>query len=130
MNKGRVGLGRRGEALAAEVLGRHGFTVVAQNWHCPEGEVDLIAQRSGELYFVEVRTRRGSAYGSPEESVTPRKRARMEAVARRYLCEHVPDDEIAWHLSLVAVAMDPTGKLQRITVYADLDGEPWHAAMT
>ena len=82
------------------------------------------------MYFVEVRTRRGTSYGSPEESVTPRKRARMEAVARRYLSEHAPDDDIAWHLSLVAVAMDHAGRLQRITVYVDLDAEPWEATVT
>lgn len=125
MAKGRVGLGRRGEALAADVLQRHSFTIIAQNWYCPEGEVDLIVQRSGEVYFVEVRTRRGMGHSSPEESVTPRKRARMEAVARRYLSAHTPDDDVAWHLSLVAVAMDRSGRLQRITVYVDLDAEPW-----
>ena len=133
MAKGKVGLGRRGEALAAEALQQRGFTIVTQNWHCPEGEADLIAQRAGEWYFVEVRTRRGtgrgsaSNYGSPEESLTPRKFARMEAVARRYLSEQGADEaqDVAWHLSFVAVALDGAGRLERITVYLDPESDPW-----
>ena len=130
MAKGRVGLGRRGEALAAKTLEKREFTIIAQNWHCREGEVDLIARRADEWYFVEVRTRRSTMYGSPEESITPQKRTRMEAVARRYLNEHIPDDDVAWHLSFVAVEMDRAGRLQRITVYPDLDGEPWDADLS
>jgi len=133
MAKGKVGLGRRGEALAAEALQQRGFTIIAQNWHCPEGEVDVIAQRAGEWYFIEVRTRRGArrvragGYGSPEESLTPRKFARMEAVARRYLSEQGADEaqDVAWHLSFVAVALDATGRLERITVYLDPESDPW-----
>jgi len=137
MATGKVGLGRQGEALAADALQRRGFTIVTQNWHCPEGEADLIAQRAGEWYFIEVRTRRGTgrggigSYGSPEESLTPRKFARMEAVARRYLSEQDADEaqdaaqDVAWHVSFVAVALDGAGRLERITVYLDPDSDPW-----
>lgn len=137
MAKGKVGLGRRGEALAAEALQQRGFTIVAQNWRCREGEADLVTQRAGEWYFVEVRTRRGtnlgsaSGCGSPEESITPRKLARMEAVARRYLSDQGADDALgvaqdaAWHLSFVAVALDGAGRLERITVYLDPESDPW-----
>jgi len=123
MAKGKVGLGRRGEALAAQALEQRGFEIVVQNWHCPEGEVDLVARKDGEWYFVEVRTRRGARYGAPEEALTPRKRARMEAVAQRYLGEVASDDDAAWHLSCVAVALDVSGKLLRVTCYADLESE-------
>jgi putative endonuclease len=133
MAKGKVGLGRRGETLAAEALQQRGFTIVTRNWHCPEGEADLIAQRAGEWYFVEVRTRReishgsASGYGSPEESLTPRKLARMEAVARRYLSEQGADEaqDVAWHLSFVAVVLNNAGRLKRITVYLDPESDPW-----
>jgi len=124
MAKGKVGLGRQGETLAAEQLVQHGFRVLARNWHCPEGEVDLIAVRGESWYFFEVRTRRGRACGTPEQSVTPTKRARMEAVARRYLGEEVDAVDVLWHLGFVAVAMDKQGHLQRITIYPDLDGAP------
>ena len=131
MAKGKVGLGRRGEALAAEALLQRGFAIVAQNWHCPEGEVDLIVQRAGEWYFVEVRTRRiihrGSGYGSPEESLTPRKFARMGAVARRYLSEQSAEEaqDVTWHISFIAVVLNGAGRLKRITVYLDPESDPW-----
>lgn len=133
MAKGKVGLGRRGEALAAEALQQRGFTIVTQNWRCPEGEVDLIAQRADEWYFVEVRTRRGTrrggagGYGSPEESLTPRKFARMQAVARRYLSEQGAEkaQDVTWHISFVAVALDSMGRLERITAYLDPESDPW-----
>ena len=127
MAKGKVGLGRRGESLAAEVLTRHGYTLVTRNWYCPEGEVDIVAARNDELTFFEVRTRRGKSYGTPEQSVRPRKRARMEAVARRYIGEEVESLDVAWHLGLVALQMDHRGHILRITVYPDLEGEPWNA---
>ena len=122
-------MGRRGETLAAEMLARHGFRIVTRNWYCPEGEVDIVAERRGEFTFFEVRTRRGTRYGSPEESITPRKRARMEAVARRYLGEQVTEADIPWHLGLVAVELDRQGYLRRMTVYPDLEAEPWDAPL-
>ncbi len=125
--KGTVGLGRRGETLAADVLARHGYSIVTRNWYCAEGEVDIVAERNGELTFFEVRTRRGKAYGTPEQSVRPQKRARMVAVARRYVSEEVEALDVAWHLGLVAVQMDRRGRVVRITVYPDLEGEPWDA---
>ncbi len=124
MTRARVGLGQRGETLAAQALARLGYEVVARNWHCPEGEVDIIARRGDEWYFVEVRTRRGAGYGAPEQSLTPQKQARMEAVALRYLGEQMTTPASVWHLSFVAVALDAGGRLERLTVYLDLDGDP------
>ena len=124
MVKGRAGLGRRGETLAAQALTSSGFTVVDRNWRCPIGEVDLVARRGDDIYFVEVRTRRTDAATSPELSLTPRKASRMEAVARAFLGSHPAGDDPIWHLSFVAVAMDGSGRLQRITLYPDLQGKP------
>lgn len=106
------------------LLQRHGYTVQAQNWHCPEGEVDIVAVREAEWFFIEVRTRRGRAYGTPEQSITSRKRARMETVARRYLGEYLSDQDVYWHLGFAAVELDRQGHLLRITVYPDLNGPP------
>ena len=78
---GRSPLGRWGEARAVRCLESLGCRVVASNWRCKAGEVDIVALDGDCLAFVEVRTRRGHAYGSPEESITPRKLARMASVA-------------------------------------------------
>ncbi len=119
-----LGLGRWGERLAVRMLRRRGFEVRARNWRCPEGEVDIVAARAGALYFVEVRTRRAVGAFAPELSLSPRKLARMEAVARRYLAACVDVDDPAWHLSLVAVEVDRRGRLRRLTFYADVGDEP------
>lgn len=61
--------GRQGEDLAAAFLEKAGFQIVERNWRCRLGEIDLIAERDHELHFIEVKTRRGTAFGYPEESV-------------------------------------------------------------
>ncbi len=115
MSNNRVGLGRRGEELAAGELARQGYEIVARNWRCQAGEVDIVA-RHGEVWaFVEVRTRRGTACGTPEESLTPAKQARMVTVAEHYLAEH-DLGEVAWRLDLVAVELDRAGRLVRLEV--------------
>jgi putative endonuclease len=124
MARGRTGLGRRGESLAAQALQQGGYTVVERNWYCPYGEVDLVAECGEDLYFVEVRTRRASAYPTPEQSLTQRKHTRMEMVARAYLGTHATRAPLTWHLSFVAVALDRAGRLRRITFYPDLTGQP------
>ena len=87
MEQGRRKLGEWGETQAARYLVAQGCTIVAMNWRCPAGEVDLVVIDDGCLAFVEVRTRRGQACGSPEESITARKLARMAAVAATYVYE-------------------------------------------
>ncbi len=124
MARGKVGLGRRGEALAAQALKRHGYKIEARNWYCNAGEVDIVATRNDEWFFIEVRTRRGQRYGTPEKSLTPQKRARMETVARYYLGENLSEPDAYWHLGFVAVELDRQGHLLRITAYPDLNNAP------
>jgi putative endonuclease len=120
MSKARAKLGRRGEEMATAELTRHGYEIVARNWHCQVGEVDIVACRSDVLHFFEVRTRRGRACGTPEESVTPAKRQRMIDVALTYLGEHELTD-VDWRIGFVAVEMDRTGRLLRLEVYDSID---------
>ena len=64
----RAALGGAGERLAAGWLEARGYRVLARNWRCVYGELDLIAEEADELVFVEVKTRRGVAHGVPEEA--------------------------------------------------------------
>lgn len=81
---GRGELGRRGEAVAEEFLRTLSYTIVARNYRCRAGEIDLVALDGPILVFVEVRSRTGSAYGTPLESVDGRKQARVGRVARQF----------------------------------------------
>ena len=116
MSDARVRLGRRGEELAVAELGRCGYRILACNWRCQAGEVDVVALRDGAYHFFEVRTRRGRDFGTPEESLTPAKQQRMVDVALTYLAEHDLDD-VDWRIGLVAVEMDRAGRLLRVEVY-------------
>ncbi|MDP1821137.1 MAG: YraN family protein [Acidimicrobiales bacterium] len=85
MADGRRALGAAGEARAAAWYEAHGYVVVARNWRCREGEIDLVVRRRRQLVFVEVKTRRTDRFGVPAEAVTPTKQRRLRALAHHYL---------------------------------------------
>jgi putative endonuclease len=104
VNPGRRDLGAFGERLAAAHLEAKGYRIRARNFRCREGEIDIVAEDGDCLVFVEVRTRRGDAFGSPAESVTLAKERRLLTVARAYLQEHtdVPPNQ---RIDVVAVEL-------------------------
>ena len=110
----RISLGQSGEAAAQDFLERQGYTILDTNYRCPWGEVDIVASQGDVLVFVEVRARRGGAMGSPEESVTPAKGRRLIMTAQHYLQSHPGHPD--WRIDLVAVRMDRTGRVQRVSL--------------
>lgn len=98
--------GQRGEALARDYLLQRGYTILAQNWRCPAGEIDLVAQQVHTLVFVEVRTRHSDRLGSPEESVSPAKQAKLIELAYTYLAQtDCPDSP--WRIDVIAILLNP-----------------------
>jgi putative endonuclease len=83
--EGRGELGRRGEDVAEQFLRAQRFEIVARNFRCRAGEIDLVALDGRALVFVEVRSRRGERRGTGLESVTARKQAQVVRVARHFL---------------------------------------------
>ncbi len=86
----RGSTGRLGEDLAAKFLLGRDFRLIARNWRCRLGEIDLIVERQGMLRFVEVKTRRGIRFGFPEESVSFTKRQRWFRAIELWLQTHAP----------------------------------------
>lgn len=80
MNANEV-LGRQGEQAAADYLQQAGFRILARNWRCSEGEIDIVAADRRALVACEVKTRSSARYGTPLEAVTPRKRSRLRRLA-------------------------------------------------
>ena len=76
--------GKRGEDLAVAALEKAGYRVVVRNWRCADGEIDVVAMHRGDVVIVEVRARVDGAEAALE-SITPRKRARLERLAQAYL---------------------------------------------
>lgn len=87
-NRGRQLTGRQGELLAADYLRKRGYCILDTNVRSRFGEMDIVAMDKQTLVFVEVRTRRGQAYGSAAESVTRRKQHKLQLLAEAYLAEH------------------------------------------
>ena len=77
--------GTRAEELCAELLRKAGLRVLARNWRCRHGEIDLVAEEGSTLVFAEVRLRQDARFGGAAESITAAKRARLIAAARLYL---------------------------------------------
>jgi len=77
--------GRQGEDLAAAWYLEHGYRVVARNWRCATGEIDLIVRRRRTLVISEVKARRTEAYGPAASAVGPAKQLRLRRLAAEYL---------------------------------------------
>jgi putative endonuclease len=84
----RRALGDAGEHAVARWYEQRGYRVVDRNWHCREGELDIVAARAAEVVFCEVKTRRSTAYGAPMEAVTAAKQRKLRTLALRWLAEH------------------------------------------
>jgi putative endonuclease len=78
-------VGATGEDLAADILQKQGYHIIARNYRTPLGEIDLVARHQGALVFVEVKTRRSQRFGSPQEAVHPAKQERLRHLAEYYL---------------------------------------------
>jgi len=105
--------GMLGEKLACEFLGKNGYDIVETNYRCTEGEIDIIARREDVLVFVEVRTKTSRQFGSPEESITGRKRERLRAVAEHYGQErdNLPG---SWRIDVMAIQLDRNNRVKRL----------------
>jgi putative endonuclease len=83
----RKEMGKQAEDTAAAWLESGGMCILERNYRCRIGEIDIIGQMSGDLVFVEVRSRSGVGRGTPAESVNHRKRQKLRSVAAWYLRE-------------------------------------------
>lgn len=86
------GLGIQGEELAASYLEQAGLKIVARNYRCRGGEVDIIARDGKTLVFVEVKSRRNLAYGVPQLAVTPFKQRQISKAALTWLAKNRQQD--------------------------------------
>lgn len=114
---GRKRLGDAGERLAAAWLEARGYHILARQWRCPYGELDLVGEHGDEIVFVEVKTRRGSAMGAPEEAVTRTKRAKLIAAAQMYLAEH-GQEQRPYRVDVLAVDLAPSGRFLGVRHFA------------
>ena len=108
MTTQRRAVGAYGERLAERHLCEQGLVVLARNWRCAEGEVDLILRDGPDVVFCEVKTRRGDRFGTPAEAIGPAKVRRLRRLAVRWL-EQSPVRPREVRFDVVAVLPQPRG---------------------
>ena len=104
MTEARQALGRKGEAAARAYLEQHGVRILAANYSCTAGEIDLIGREREALLFIEVKTRSSEAFGPPQLAVHQRKQRQIVRAAQWFLAERRLS-EVACRFDVVAVTV-------------------------
>jgi len=104
----RADVGRRGELATESRYVARGYRVVARNWRCRLGELDLVLARGRTLVFCEVKTRRGSRFGGGFEAVDVRKRQKVRALAEVFLLQ-TTSSPAAVRFDVASVWLKPDG---------------------
>lgn len=106
--------GNKGEDFAAEYYRKLGFEIVARNFHCRGGEVDIIAQNGEYIIFVEVKTRADNSLYLPREAVDERKQKKLTLAAMKYLTRSKSEKQPQFDVFEVYSRGDRIYKFQRI----------------
>jgi putative endonuclease len=123
-------IGEIGENTAEKFLVKRGFSVLGRNYTKKWGEIDIIAEKTNKLYFVEVKsvsretlkdvTRETLDQYHPEDNMHPWKLKRMSRTIQTYLLSQKIPDEKEWQVDLLVVFLDLKNKKARIKVVSDI----------
>mgnify|MGYP001208916598 FL=1 len=105
-------VGEYGERLAVRHLLADGFEVLACNWRCREGEIDVVGREGAALVIVEVKTRRHEQYGDPLEAITGPKLARLRGLAAAFardLAERTGEHAAELRIDAVGIVLPERG---------------------
>ncbi len=108
----RKKLGSRGEKIAAKFLRKQGYQIIEKNYRSRLGEIDIVAKEDESIVFVEVKTRRSTDFGLPEEALSYDKRRRLSKLALGYLA-HRRIKDTNCRFDMVSILMD-TKKVKHI----------------
>lgn len=106
---GRLLAGRRSEQRALHYLLRRGAQLLARNYRCRQGEIDLIVQDGDATVFVEVRYRNSRRFGGPKASITHAKRQRIIKAAKHYLAANPAAADGACRFDVVSMEQGAHG---------------------
>lgn len=98
--------GKAGEILAVNFLAKQGFKIVEKNWRYSRlGEIDIIAEDSNTLVFIEVKARSSTFFGQPIESVNEKKFLKMQKLAEIYLSMHPNINYDGFRFDLIGILL-------------------------
>lgn len=108
--------GRSGEDITAHFLRSRGYVIVERNYRNRLGEIDLIATKEDLLVFIEVKTRTSTAYGLPQEAVTPVKQKKIRRTALAYMQNKcIEDADIRFDVVGIIIDNDAGPQIHHIT---------------
>ena len=96
-----ISFGSWGETEAIQFLEGKGYQVIERNIRTPFGEIDIIAELGGKLFFTEVKTRSNLSFGNPEDSINPRKLEHMENSAQFFVQEN--EFQGTWQIDVISI---------------------------
>lgn len=108
--------GRLAEELANKALIEKGYLILENNFSNRYGEIDIVAKDQETLVFVEVKAKKGTEFGLPEEMISPGKLKRVKNMATIYM----KGETLPCRIDVVAVVLSPENNLIRLTHYENV----------
>ena len=112
--KNKNNQGQQAERLAKQYLKQQGLCWQQSNYHCRQGEIDLIFMDAQQLVFVEVRYRKSNRYGGAAETVDQRKQNKLILAARHYLHTHNLTEAISCRFDIISIENSTTASSNTI----------------
>lgn len=99
-----IKIGKEGERVAQEMLLNKGYKILEKNFQNKYGEIDIIAQKKEEIIFVEVRSKTGHKFGSPEDTISQKKKKQIKRNALAYMAfNNVPNP---YRVDIICIVFD------------------------
>jgi putative endonuclease len=112
--------GKIGEEIAKKYLKKKGYKILEQNIRSRFGEIDFIVQKGKELILIEVRTKKGENFGSPEESLDKKKLKKLWFNAQSYVARKKWQDQ--YRIDAICIVLKLDNTLERINHYENIVG--------
>jgi len=106
MTTEKQNIGQLGEDIAVKYLEKHGYKILDRNYRKPWGEIDIVAQQSDELVFIEVKAQNQKFEWRPEENITFHKKHQLSRIVTTYLkANKIPEDQ-NWRIDVLAITLN------------------------
>ncbi len=116
--KQNIQVGQIGEKIAMEYLENKGYEVIQRNYKTRRAEIDIIAKKKNILVFVEVRTKTGEEFGTPEDTLTKAKLARVRKNAAAYIV--IKNWQGLSRVDAICIVLNPDSTVKRIEHYENI----------
>lgn len=107
-------VGKKGEQIAGNFLLSKGYTILVRNWIWEKAEIDIIAEKDGQLIFLEVKTRKSNFFGYPEQFVSTVKEQNMERASSAYIEEVQHEGEVRFDIIAITFLKKEAYKVHHI----------------